>query len=110
DVKQSGLSGAVRTDQGMNMAVGHIAGDVAQGEVSAEATTHTDNAKKSTHVRCERRAGSNPFGRQIAITTRSVPKMVMRQSCTTRSISGNNVTKAAPTTGPNGFPAPPKMT
>ena len=110
NIKQRRFAGAVGTDQGMNMSLGYVARDIVQGKVSAKAATHTDNAEKSAHVRCERRAGSNPSGRQIAITTKSVPNMVIRQSCTTRSISGSSVTMAAPTMGPNGFPVPPKMT
>src|SRR6516165_1426149 len=110
NVEQRGLAGAVGTDQCMNMPRGDAAGNVVQSKISPEAAAHTDDAEKSAHAPRARSAGNNPSGRQTAIATRMVPNTVMRQSWTTRSISGSSVTVAAPTMGPNGFPAPPRMT
>ena len=110
NIEKRGLPGAVGTDQGMNMPRGDVAGNIVQSQVSTEAAAHTSGAEKSAHALRDRSVGSKPPGRQIAITTNSVPNTVMRQSCTARSISGTSVTIAAPTMGPNGFPAPPRTT
>ena len=109
DVEQRRLAGAVRADERVDAAASDLARDIVKRQVAAEALADasTCGAARSS---CHRGARSSPSGRQIATTTSSAPKKVMRQSWTKRSNSGSRVTIAAPTTGPSGLAGPPSTT
>src|SRR5262249_41465533 len=109
-IEQRRLAGAIGPDQRMHLAFGDLARRLVQRGVAPEPAGYPIHVQERGHDLRSRGAGSSPSGRQIAIRTRIVPKIVMRQSCTTRSSSGNRVTMAAPTIDPKGLATPPSTT
>ena len=91
--------------------VGNFARDIVEGEIAAEPPADAGDLKQHALICHQRMAGISPSGRQIATSTSSAPKNVMRQSCDhTQQFRQQSEDRGADDGAERRWPAPPSTT